>query len=614
MNRRCRFLYYIFIPLFIFLFPYISWSQEPRNIRIDSLQQMLKKSNDDTTTITALNNLSYAYYNINPDSGILYGKQALALSEHKKWKKGAAIANSCLGINCKARSDYPGALTYYLNALKINEALNDKEGVAANLGNIGLIYQNQADLTKALDYHLQALKINEERHNNKGKAANLANISNIYEQKDDYARALNCLEQALKINTELDNKSGIANNLANIGTLYSSQQKFAQALAYDFRALRMDQQLNDKSSIAVNLGNIGEIYYALAKYPQNAVKPDSLIPGSKAACLRKAISFLEKGLAACSEIGFLKGEIKFNKALSKAYAFSGNDGAALAAYVQYATIKDSVFSEENNKRLKQVENRHDAELKDKDILLARLAVEKKRDERTFFMAGIAGLLLVIGFIIHERRKSETLLLNILPEKIANRLKKKEHPIADHFLNASIMFIDMAGFTIFAENRDPKETVSTLNEVFTHFDALADKHGLEKIKTIGDCYMAVAGLPEPRMDHSRAATAMALEIKETMKGYVAKDGTLIHFRIGLDCGSVVAGVIGKKKFIYDLWGDAVNTASRMESSGVAGEIHCTDNFKQEIEALADTHKIDVTFTSRGEIEIRSKGMMQTWFIS
>ena len=216
--------------------------------------------------------------------------------------------------------------------------------------------------------------------------------------------------------------------------------------------------------------------------------------------------------------------------------------------------------------------------------------------------------------MRERKKSEVLLLNILPQKIADRLKKKEHPIADHFLHASIMFIDMAGFTTFSENRDPKETVSTLNDVFTHFDALAEKHGLEKIKTIGDCYMAVAGLPEPRHDHTAATTAMALEIKKTMNGYKTKDGTLIHFRIGLDCGSVVAGVIGKKKFIYDLWGDAVNTASRMESTGIEGEIHCTDNFKVELEKLSAPHSIDVTFTSRGEIEVKSKGMMQTWLIS
>ena len=605
---------YILFVLLCLLISARTIAQKQASPVIDSLLRELAKMPDDTNKVQLLNWLSYAYYNIDPDTGIKYGKQALSIAEKKKWMKGAAIANSYIGVNYKARSDYPHALEYNLKALKINEELNDKQGIAANLGNIGLIYQNRADLANALDYHLKALKINEELDNQKGKAANLANISSIYEQKNDYPKALTYLEQALKINEDLNNVTGIANNLGNIGTLYSSQQQYAQALAYDFKALRMDQQLGDKNGIAANLGNIGEIYYSIAMYPNGGIRPDSLVPLGKAANLRKSIEYLTKSITESKSTGFLKGVIKFSKSLSKAQSQSGNDKAALEAYVQYATIKDSVFSADNNKKLKLIENQHDVEIKDRDIKLAQLTIDKKRNERVFFIGGIAVLLVVIWFIVHERKKSETLLLNILPQQIADRLKKKEHPIADHFTNASIMFVDMAGFTTFSENRDPKDTVSTLNDVFTHFDSLAEKHGLEKIKTIGDCYMAVAGLPDPRVDHSAATAAMALEIKQTMKGYVAKDGTLIHFRIGLDCGSVVAGVIGKKKFIYDLWGDAVNTASRMESSGAEGEIHCTDNFKNEIEQLPTEHQINITFTSRGEIDVRSKGMMQTWFIS
>ena len=228
-----------------------------------------------------------------------------------------------------------------------------------------------------------------------------------------------------------------------------------------------------------------------------------------------------------------------------------------------------------------------------------------------FVLFLFRFLLVVNIIRKERKKSESLLLNILPKKIADRLKLKEQPIADSFKEVSILFIDMVGFTKYTENRDPKEVVSTLDDVFSKFDDLAEKHGLEKIKTIGDCYMAAAGIPEPRADHTYVAVAMALDIKDAMKGYATKDGMQLHFKMGIDCGPVVAGVIGKKKFIYDLWGDAVNTASRMESTGVVGEVHCTQTFKETLEK-SDFDK-SMAFRSRGTIDIKGKGMMETWLI-
>ena len=225
-----------------------------------------------------------------------------------------------------------------------------------------------------------------------------------------------------------------------------------------------------------------------------------------------------------------------------------------------------------------------------------------------FVLFLFRFLLVVNIVRKERKKSEALLLNILPKKIAERLKMKEQPIADSFKEVSILFIDMVGFTKFTENRDPKEVVSTLNDVFSKFDDLAEKHGLEKIKTIGDCYMAAAGIPEPHADHAQVAAAMALDVKDIMKGYTTAEGTPLHFKMGLDCGSVVAGVIGKKKFIYDLWGDAVNTASRMEATGVMGEVHCTDIYKTSLE-----HSGGYIFINRGAIEVKGKGMMETWLM-
>ena len=612
-------IFFYFIILAAFLLGEVATAQTRKQSVIDSLKDIIACAGEDTNKVVLLNALSYAYGNFNPDSGMAYGKQSLTLASRLQWKKGIAASYSNMGVNSLSRSDYPKALDYDFKALGINEALGDKQGVAACNGNIGLIYENRGDYTRALEYHAKALRINDSLGYKKGVAINAENIGNIYELQDDYAKAIQYLLMALKINREAGSKSNIANNLGNLGTVYASQKEYSKALASDFEALRNESELGNKTAIATNLGNIGEIYYFIAAYTKGAIKTDSLVPGSKQANIQKSVNYLAKGVDACKEIGFRKGVIKFTKSLSAAYVLEGDYKKALQYHKEYCDYKDSVFSLDNNRRLKLIENQQDEKIRDKNIQIARLGIqrnrleiEKKRNERVFYIVGISALLGLIFFIAWERKKSEKLLLNILPEKIAERLKRKEHPIADHFPDAAIIFIDMAGFTMFTENRDPKDTVSTLNDVFTHFDSLAEKHGLEKIKTIGDCYMAVAGLPEPREDHAWAAAAMALDVRDTMKGYKAKDGTEIHFRIGLDSGSVVAGVIGKKKFIYDLWGDAVNTASRMESTGIPGEIHCTDNFKQEVETGEKGRKI--TFTSRGKIEIKSKGLMQTWLIS
>jgi class 3 adenylate cyclase len=198
----------------------------------------------------------------------------------------------------------------------------------------------------------------------------------------------------------------------------------------------------------------------------------------------------------------------------------------------------------------------------------------------------------------ERERSERLLLNILPAPIAERLKENEGPIADHHAEATILFADIAGFTAMSSRMPADELVTMLNAVFTGFDQLARRHGVEKIKTIGDAYMAVAGLPDAAPDHSERIAELALDMR---------DQSSLPIRIGIDTGAVVAGVIGESKFIYDLWGDAVTTASRMESHGVPGEIQVTEAVRDR---LADRYE----FAPRGEIEVKGRGRMRTWLLA
>lgn len=172
----------------------------------------------------------------------------------------------------------------------------------------------------------------------------------------------------------------------------------------------------------------------------------------------------------------------------------------------------------------------------------------------------------------EKEKSERLLLNILPQPIADRLKQGERHIADRFAEVTVLFADIVDFSTLANETDPEDLVTLLNELFSRFDRLAERHSLEKIKTIGDSYLVVGGLPLPRADHAEAVAEMALEMLASVRDLNSDSGINIRVRIGLNTGPVVAGVIGRKKFTYDLWGTAVNLASRMQSNGLPDRIH------------------------------------------
>jgi class 3 adenylate cyclase len=221
--------------------------------------------------------------------------------------------------------------------------------------------------------------------------------------------------------------------------------------------------------------------------------------------------------------------------------------------------------------------------------------------RTRWALGVAH-----GLLRAERDKSERLLLNVLPASIAARLKQTDDVIADAFSEVTVLFADIVDFTRRSERSAPEQVVQMLNELFSVFDQLAQRHGLEKIKTIGDAYMVAGGLPSPRPDHAEAVAEMALAMLSEVARFFDPNGQPLTVRIGIDTGPVVAGVIGKNKFSYDLWGDTVNTASRMESSGVAGCIQVT---ARTWKRLRDGYRLE----RRGPIPVKGKGEMVTYFL-
>jgi len=206
----------------------------------------------------------------------------------------------------------------------------------------------------------------------------------------------------------------------------------------------------------------------------------------------------------------------------------------------------------------------------------------------------------------ERDRSETLLLNILPAQIAEQLKAQPGTIARHYDSVTVLFADICGFTLLSARISSQELIEMLNEVFSEFDRLASQHGLEKIKTIGDAYMAACGLPEPSEGHAAAVAAMGLDMAAAIKAYAEKHEVELDIRVGIHTGPVVAGVIGVNKFAYDLWGDTVNTASRMESHGAPGRVHLS---KSTRDALGEAFELE----PRGVIPVKGKGEMETWFL-
>lgn len=206
----------------------------------------------------------------------------------------------------------------------------------------------------------------------------------------------------------------------------------------------------------------------------------------------------------------------------------------------------------------------------------------------------------------EREKSDRLLLNVLPAPIAERLKQTRDIIADNFEDVSVMFIDVVDFTPLATHMPPAEMVRLLNDVFSTIDALVDRHGLEKIKTSGDAYIVVGSLPVPHGNHLEAMADMALDVRASAAQFSRPDGAPLQLRIGMHTGPVVAGVIGTKKFIYDLWGDTVNIASRMESHGLPGAIQAT-------QVVYDRLRPHYQFQPRGEISVKGRGTMMTYLL-
>lgn len=632
-----------------FFSPFLLLSQNREQAKVELLKERLKSATDDTNKVSLLYSISFEYKTIDPELGIKYGYESLELAKKLNWQEGIAKSYNSIGSNLYSIGELGDALGYFEKSLELNKQKKDKKEISKNLSNIGSIYYNLSNYSESLKYYQKALRISIEIGEKEGEADNNGNIGNIYSDLTNYNSALKYYNKALKLYEKTDNRRGIATILGNIGTAYMDSGQYDKALKKFEKALKLWELFGNKFGVAINLGNIANTYnylldYKLAmtyyekaldinqeignKFGSAAImgnlgglyyhltqdttirrlkESNSNVQLDKSYNLEKSIYFSEKAIEIASEIGSKDMLREFYGYLEKAYALKKNFKKAYIYQRKWIELRDSIFSIQKTKEIAKLEAVKQSQINEKEIKLRDLELIRKSNEQYVLILGFGGGAIMLLLVFFERRKSEKLLLNILPAKIAKRLKKNEKRIADRFENTAIIFLDIVGFTSYSKDTDPVKVVAVLNEIFTRFDSLTKEYGLEKIKTIGDCYMAAAGLPEPHPHPILSTAEFALKAQKLMQDYTTSDGYKLHFRIGIDAGPVVAGVIGERKFSYDLWGDAVNTASRMESTGIANEIQVTENFAKSL----SEHSISCI--ERGEIEVKGKGVIKTYLL-
>ncbi len=562
-----------------------------------------------------------------------YYFKALKIAGEIADKEEIAVNTSNIGLVYMALSDYPRALEYFFKALKLDEELGKNNSIASVNCSIGIIYKNQGDYPKALEYYFKALELDEKLGNKQGIADVTDDIGNAYCYQKDYPRALEYLLKALKLAEESGNKFGIAAVTGNISNIYKDQKNYTMAVESSMQALKLFEEIGNKQGMAVNLCNIGEDYIAIVEdtaantakvssaveLSRSGYKPAAAIPQGKAALLAAAIDHLQRGLVLLKEIkapGYIQG---CYDDLLEAYKLKGDYKKAMEYGDSSRAIKDALFSQANRAKIAQLEN------KQKDIADSlRAAAEKNAAEvkathrRNYELIGVGALVLAIAFIFLltrnnklldiEKKKSDSLLLNILPEEVAGQLKEKGVAEAKHFDNVTVLFTDFVNFTETSAHMSPQGLIDELHHCFKKFDEITHKYRIEKIKTIGDAYLAVAGLPAPYPEHAENVVHAAIEISAFMQDRMAKLGNrTFDIRIGIHSGSVVAGIVGIRKFAYDIWGDTVNTAARMEQNSKAGKINIS-------QTTYELMKDKFTCEYRGEIEAKGKGMLKMYYVS
>ncbi len=501
------------------------------------------------------------------------------------------------------------------------------------------------DLNAALDDFFRSKKAAIQADYLPGEGSANMSIADVYSVMDNAVNAQIYYNKAISILRKTTDTVSLATALLNAGEEYSKSKKYEKALAYYKESGALFKKANYLIGTAYNLGNIGMLYAELGKddlamvHIKEAIVilekhedyyaiSDYLTYMSDIYLKRhewgKALGYAQKSLTLAKKYG-LKDQLSIsNLKLSELYQKSGNFKESLQYFKEHIIYKDSVNNVEMVQKMADI--RTNAEVSQKQVEVDLLNQQKKT-QKILVIASLVSftLMFLLAFglyrrykFVHktnkiiekEKNRSNTLLLNILPEETAFELKVSGKVQAKRFESVSVLFTDFEGFTTYSENLSPEKLVESVDYYFSKFDEIIEKYDLEKIKTVGDSYMCAGGLPYPSENHAELMVLAALEILkfvEDSKNDTDFNETRFNIRIGINSGPVVAGVVGTKKFAYDIWGDAVNIASRMESNSEPGKINISENTYQLIK-----DNFDCKF--RGEIEVKNKGMMKMYFVN
>jgi class 3 adenylate cyclase len=621
------------------------FAQQPK---IDSLQQVISSAKEDTTKVKTLIELSKQFKS--GDTARIYLEQAKELAEKLKFPKGSALAYKNIGITYYGQGKKDLVLENWNKSLELYKSIKDSTGIANLMSNIGAVYMNEGDDVKAAEYYMTSLAIAEKINDKLRIATVLNNMGSVYNHKPaTKQKALENYLRSLPLSEELKDQNAIGTTSANIGEIYLEFGKNDSAVYFFNKSLeahanteKVAQALNDLGMANDSLKNYKKalIYHKMA---------DSI--GLKYGNVRYQIMaqlgiahiYYKTGNIQNAEVAYKKAELQSKAAKQNFYlkqAYQGlaeiygkkNDYQNAFNYQKLLTeIKDSLYNTITEENMKGVvfgyeiqKKQNEVNLYKKEKALADLEVNRQKFAKNALIAGL-GLVSLIIFILFrdylnkaktnklldsQKAQIQTLLSNILPDEVAAELQRDGTATPKFYESASVLFTDFKSFTKHADHMTPQEVIAELNSCFIAFDDIMEKYNLEKIKTIGDAYMCAGGIPVPDTNHYWNMIKAAKDIQATIqmrnREREAKGLPPWEIRIGIHVGPIVAGVVGKKKYAYDIWGSTVNIASRMESNGEPGQINISS-------ATYELIKDEYECTHRGKIYAKNVGDIDMYFL-
>jgi class 3 adenylate cyclase/Tfp pilus assembly protein PilF len=554
----------------------------------------------------------------NYDSALIMYDSALTMAKKLGRKVDEGNIYNNYSIVYSVLGQLEESVHYSMKALQTFESIGDSARMAKVYNNLGSRYSDMNMENQAIQYYEMAIEINERFENANGLAKNYGNIGTIYSKLNDHKKALEYYTKAYLIQEDQDNKYDMSITLSNMALTYKNMGKYELALSFAEQSYIISKEIGDEVGRLYYFRSIAQIYFKEERY--DAALKNYIIAEVMADSLGSRFELLE-----------IYGE------MADLYADMGKYVEAYNYSKKYNAERVNLLDDEKNQALEMIKEIRDEKVKaeidllTKDAEIQDLVIKRQKIIRNS-VAIAGGFILLIAILLwqryryvrrtrntlakknviiqNEKEKSDNLLLNILPEETAEELKTTGSSKARSFDMVTVMFTDFKEFTKIAEIMSPEKLVSEIDHCFKSFDKIIENHGIEKIKTIGDAYMCAGGLPVPDKTNPAEVVRAALEIRDFMNSLkedrMKKDEPYFEIRIGVHTGPVIAGIVGVRKFQYDIWGDTVNIASRMESSGDVGEVNISDTTYNFIKEKFEC-------TPRGKVEAKNKGFIDMYFV-